>query len=103
MGYLVPPNAKFSIFGDTDFANSFIIKEQFEASDIKSNYLYYILANPEFNIKAISSSSNHLELTMDLLKKYAIKLNILIRTSKENNLNLFDEYKDYIMEQKKII
>ena len=60
MGYLVPLNAKFSIFDDTDFTNSFIIKTQLEASDIKSNYSYYILANPEFNIEGISSSSNHL-------------------------------------------
>jgi len=103
MGYLVPINAKFSIFDDTDFTNSFIIKAQLEASDIKSNYSYYILANPEFNIEGISSSAIHLGLTMDLLKKYVIKLNILIRTNKDNNLNLFDEYKDYTMEQKKII
>ena len=103
MGYLVPLNAKFSIFDDTDFTNSFIIKAQLEASDIKSNYSYYILANPEFNIEGISSSSIHLGLTMDLLKKYVIKLNILIRTGKDNNLNLFDEYKDYTMEQKKVI
>ena len=103
MGYLVPLNAKFSIFDDTDFTNSFIIKAQLEANDIKSNYSYYILANPEFNIEGISSSSIHLGLTMDLLKKYVIKLNILIRSNKDNNLNLFDEYKDYTMEQKKII
>jgi len=103
MGYLVPLNAKFSIFDDTDFTNSFIIKAELETNDIKSNYSYYILANPEFNIEGISSSSIHLGLTMDLLKKYVIKLNILIRTTKDNNLNLFDEYKNYTMEQKKII
>ena len=103
MGYLVPLNAKFSIFDDTDFTNSFIIKAELKASDIKSNYSYYILTNPEFNIEGISSSSIHLGLTMDLLKKYVIKLNILIRTAKDNNLNLFDEYKYYTMEQKKII
>ena len=103
MGYLVPLNAKFSIFDDTDFTNSFIIKAELKASDIKSNYSYYILTNPEFNIEGISSSSIHLGLTMDLLKKYVIKLNILIRTAKDNNLNLFDEYKYYTVEQKKII
>ena len=102
MGYLVPLNAKFSIFDDTDFTNSFIIKAELEASDIKSNYSYYILANPDFNIEGISSSSINLGLTMDLLKKYVIKLNILIRTSKDNNLNLYNDYKSYEMEQKKI-
>ena len=53
-------------------------------------------------MESISSSSIHLGLTMDLLKKYVIKLNILVRNSKNNVLNLFDRYKEYEEDTKKI-
>ena len=74
-----------------------------ESSDIKSTYAYYILTNPDFNIESISSSAIHLGLTMDLLKKYVIKLNILIRTHKDAILNLYEKYKYFLEEQKKVI
>ena len=103
MGYLVPFNSRFTIFDDNDFSNSFLIKAQLESNDIKSMYAYYILTNPDFNIESISSSAIHLGLTMDLLKKYVIKLNILIRTHKDAILNLYEKYKYFLEEQKKII
>ena len=103
MGYLVPFNAKFTIFDDNDFSNSFLIKAQLEINDIKSMYAYYILANPDFSIESISSSAIHMGLTMDLLKKYVIKLNILIRTHKDNVLNLYEKYKNFREEQKKVV
>ena len=40
---------------------------------------------------------------MELLKKYIIKLNLLIRTNKDNYLNLFDKYSNYLEDQKKIM
>ena len=103
MGYLTPFNAKFTIFDDNDFSNSFLIKAQLEFNDIKSLYAYYILANPDFNIESISSSAIHLGLTMDLLKKYVIKLNVLVRTHKDNILNLYEKYKYFKEDQKKVI
>ena len=78
MGYLVPLNAKHSIYKDTDFTNSFIIKSQMEAKDSKSVYAYYILTKNDFTVTNISSSTLYLGLSMDLLKKHMIKMDILI-------------------------
>ena len=103
MGYLTPFNAKFTIFDDNDFSNSFLIKAQLESNDIKSMYAYYVLTNPDFNVESISSSAIHLGLTMDLLKKYVIKLGVLIRTHKDNILNLYEKYKYFKEEPRKII
>jgi hypothetical protein len=91
MGYLVPFNIKFTIFDDNDFSNSFLIKAQLESSDIKSMYAYYVLTNPDFSVESFSSSAIHLGLTMDLLKKYVIKLTILTRTHKDAILNLYEK------------
>ena len=85
------------------FSNNLVIKIQIESRDSKSVYPYYILAKSDFSVEAISSSAMSLGLTMDLLKKYVIKLNILIRTIKDNYLNLFDKYKNYEEESKKVI
>ena len=82
MGYLVPFNAKFTVFDDNDFSNSYVIKAYLEPRDAKSIYAYYILTKDDFSIDNISSSAINLGLTMDLLKKYVIKLNILIRNNK---------------------
>ena len=102
MGYIIPFNAQFTIFDDNDFSNSFVIKAKLEPRDAKSTYAYYILAKPDLSVESISSSAIHLGLTMDLLKKYVIKLNILVRNSKNNLLNLFDRYKEYEEDTKKI-
>ena len=102
MGYLVPFNSKFTIFDDNDFSNNFIIKANLELADAKSMYAYYILAKPDFSVDNFSSSAIHLGLTMDLLKKYVIKLNILVRSNKDDNLNLFEKYKNYIDEPKRV-
>ena len=103
MGYLIPFNAKYTIYDDNDFSNSFLIKAQLDFCDIKSMYAYYILTNPDFSVESISSSAIHLGVTMDLLKKYVIKLNILIRTHKDTVLNLFERYKNFKDEPKKVI
>ena len=103
MGYLIPFNAKFTVFDDNDFSNSFVIKANLEARDAKSMYAYYILTKDDFSVDNFSSSAINLGLTMDLLKKYVIKLNILIRTSKDNDANLVEQYKTYLEEPKKIL
>ena len=100
MGYIIPFNAKFSLFDDNDFSNSFLIKAELETTDIKSMYAYYLLTKPDLSLDCFSSSAIHLGLSMDLLKKYVIKLNILIRTVKDKNLNLSEKYKDYEVNQR---
>ena len=95
MGYIIPFNAKFSLYDDNDFSNSFLIKAELETTDSKSMYAYYLLTKPDFSLDCFSSSAIHLGLSMDLLKKYVIKLNVLIRTAKDKNLNLSDKYKEY--------
>ena len=101
-GYLIPFNLEYSIYDDNDFSNSYFIRLKLEVMDSKSTYAYYILTKSDFSIEGISSSSIHLGLTIDLLKKYIIKLNLLIRTSQDNSLNLFKKYKGYIENMKKI-
>ena len=102
MGYLIPFNAKYTVFDDNDFSNNFIIKANLEQRDAKSMYAYYILSKDDFSVDSISSSAINLGFSMDLLKKYVIKLNILIRTSKDSEINLFDKYKLFEEEPKKI-
>ena len=92
MGYLIPFTSKFTLYDDNDFSNSFIIKAKLESIDTKSMYPYYLLTKPDFSLDSFSSSSIHLGFSMDLLKKYVINLNILIRTSKDEVLNLNDKY-----------
>ena len=94
MGYLIPFNAKFTLFDDNDFSNSFILKAKLESPDIKSLYPFYLLVKPDFTLDGFSSSAIHLGLTMDLLKKYVINLNFLIRTGKDKSLNLEDVYQN---------
>ena len=103
MGYLIPFNAKCTVFDDNDFSNNFIIKAHLLQSETKSMYAYYILTKNDFIVDSISSSAIHLGFSMDLLKKYVIKLNLLIRTSKDMNINLFEKYTVFEEEPKKII
>ena len=103
LGYLIPFNAQYTIFDDTDFSNHFLIKTKLEFTDAKSSYAYYILTKSDFSVETISSSAIHLGLSMDLLKKYVIKINILIRDSKDSTIKLFDKYKEYLEEPKKIV
>ena len=95
MGYLVPFNVRYILYDNNDFSNNYLIKAKFESKDVKSMYAYYLLTKPDFSLESISSSSIHLGLSMDLLKKYVIKLNILIRTNSDEGINLYDKYKDY--------
>ena len=102
MGYLVPFNASFNLIDNNDFTNNFIIKTNLDYRDVKSMYAYYLLTKPDFSLEGISSSSVHLGLSLDLLKKYVIKLNILIRTNGNDNINLYENYQKYINEGEKI-
>ena len=102
MGYLIPFNVRYILYDNNDFSNNFLIKVKLELKDVKSLYAYYLLTRPDFSLESISSSSLHLGLSMDLLKKYVIKLNILLRTNNNESLNLYDKYKEYKDEPFKI-
>ena len=102
MGYILPFVSKFFIYDDNDFSNSYIIKAKLESKDVKNIYGYYILAKSDFTVNCISSSALHLGLSMDLLKKYMIRMDILIRTSDDRKLKL-DECIDEFEEQEKEI
>ena len=102
MGYLIPFNVRYTLYDNNDFSNNYLIKAKYESRDVKSMYAYYLLTKPDFSLESISSSSIHLGLSMDLLKKYVIKLNILIRTNNDENLNLYDKYKEFRDEAGKI-
>ena len=94
-GYIKPFNTKLNIYDDNDFSSSFLVKMKLEITDIKSMYAYYLFAKPDFTLDSFSSSAIHLGLSMDLIKKYVIKLNILIRKGNNKSLNLFEKYKRY--------
>ena len=103
IGYLLPMNAGFTIYDDSDYSNTYIIKAKMEQKDSKSMYAYYILTKPDFTIDSISSSALNLGLSMDLLKKYLVKMNILIRTKDDDALNLYERYQEFEDEPKQII
>jgi len=92
MGYIFPLYSSLRVLDDNDYSDSFLIKIKMETKDNKSEYAYYILANPDLTIENISSSAINLGLTLDLLKKYVIKINYLIRTDDDKDLNLFEDY-----------
>ena len=101
MGYLTPLNAKFTVYDDNDFSNNFVIKVKMEAKDTKSVYAYYVLAKNDFSVDSISSSSLNLGLSMDLLKKYVVKMSVLVR-DEDKEINLKEQYKEYENEPKEV-
>ena len=92
MGYILPFICKFTIYDDNDFSNSYIIKAKLEPKENKSLYTYYILTKRDFTVSCISSSAIYLGLTLDLLKKYMIKLDILIRKIDDRKLKIDENF-----------
>ena len=92
MGYIFPFYSYLRVLDDNDYSDSFLIKIKMETKENKSEYSYYILTNPDLTIENISSSAINLGLTLDLLKKYVIKINYLVRTDDDKDLNLFEDY-----------
>jgi hypothetical protein len=103
VGYLIPMNCRFTIYNDDDFSNTYIVKCKYESKDTKSVYAFYVLTKDDFTVDSISSSAINLGLSMDLLKKYVINLNILVRS--EDNLESIDlreKFTEFEEEPKKI-
>ena len=102
MGYVIPLYASFTVSDDNDYSDSFIIKTKMEYKESRSEYAYYALVNTDFVILNISSSAINLGLTLDLLRKYEIRINYLIRTQKNKVLNIFEKYNEFEDETKVI-
>ena len=103
MGYIFPLFISFKITNDNDYSDSFLIKIKFENKESKSKYGFYALTKPDFTLENISSSSINLGLTLDLVKKYSIKIDNLIRTINNNALNIYDIYNEYEDDPKPIL
>ena len=103
MGYLTPLSAKTNITEDTDFSDSFIIKANLEPNDSKSVYGYYILTKNDLSICGISSSAIHLGLTMDILNKYIINIEFLIRDKNLESIDFIGNIHDYEEELREVI
>ena len=101
MGYIFPLFSSINIIEDNDYSDSTLIKIKMEKRELKSEYAYYVLTNPDLSIENISSSAiNSLGLSLDLLKKYVVKMDILIRTENNDILNIYENYNDYDEEPK---
>ena len=103
MGYLTPLSAKTTLTEDTDFSNSFIIKTKMESNDNKSLYAYYILTKNDISICGISSSAINLGLTMDILNKYIINVELLIRDKNLEPIDFIGKMNEYEVELKEVI
>ena len=102
MGYIFPLFASFTILDDNDYSDSFLVKTKLENKQSKSEYAYYVVTNTEFTIENISSSAINLRLFLDLLKKYVVKMDILVRTENDKNLNLYEKFNEYEEEPKEV-
>ena len=100
MGYIFPLFMSFKIMDNNDYSDSFLIRFKMENKESKSDYGIYILTKPDFSIENISSSASNLGLSLDLLKKYVVKIDILIRTINNNVLNIYENYNEYEDEPK---
>ena len=102
MGYIFPIYSSCIALNDTDYSDSFLVKYRFENKQPKSEYGYFLLTNFELSIENISSSAINLGLSLDLLKKYIVKINNLIRTVNDEELNINEKYKEFEEESKEI-
>ena len=94
MGYIMQYLCNFTIYDDNDFSNSYIIKAKLEPKENKSVYTYYILTKKDFIVNCISSSAIYLGLTLDLLKKYMIRLDILIRKNDDRKFKIDENLRE---------
>ena len=103
MGYIFPLYTTFIFLDDNDYLDSYLVKLKMEVKELKSEYAYYVLTNADFSIDNISSRAINLGLTLDLLKKYVAKIDILIRSENDKVFNILENYKNYEEEPKKVI
>ena len=102
-GYIYPFTCTLTVSDDNDYSDSFLIKMKIEKKESKSEYSYNILTNKDFFIENISSSSIHLGIDIDLIKKYMVKMDILVRTDSDDMLDFSEQYNEFEEEQKEVI
>ena len=100
-GYIYPFSSSYIFSDNNDYSDSSLIKIKIENKELRYEYSYYIVTNLDYVIENISSSAINLELSLDLLKKYLVKIDILIRTEQDSNLNT-EKYSEYEEEPKEI-
>ena len=100
IGYILPLYSSFFFLDDNDYSDSFLYKAKMHSRESKSEYAYYIMTNLEFIIENISSSALNLGLSLDLIRKYSIKMEVLVRNEKDEALNIYDNYNEYEDETK---
>ena len=101
-GFLVPMQGVFTLYNDDDYSNNFIIRGEFEPKDSKSVYAYYIFTNSELTIEYISSSCLSLGLSMEIVKKFGIKIYHLIRSLDMSLIDFHETYSEYEEDIKKV-
>ena len=94
-GYILPIACSIKISESNDYSEDFFIRIRMENRQEKYDYSYYILTNLDLSIENISSSAIHLGLSLDLLKKYNIKIDNLIRKMNGRSLNILEKYHDF--------
>ena len=102
MGYIFPLYASFTFLDDNDYSDSYLVKIKMENKESKSEYAYFVLTNADFTIENISSSAINLGLSLDLLKKYLVKMDILLKEDNNKVLNLYERYNEFEEEPKRI-
>ena len=102
MGYIFPLYASFTFLNDNDYSDSYLVKIKMENKESKSEYAYFVLTNNEFTIENISSSAINLGLSLDLLKKYLVKMDILLKEDNNKVLNLYERYNEFEEEPKRV-
>ena len=102
IGYIFPLLANCKILDDNDYSDTFLLKMKFENKDNKFEYASYVLTNSDLIVENISSSAINLGLSLDLLKKYMVKIDLLIRTDNEIVLNIYERIEEYEEEPKEV-
>ena len=102
IGYIFPLNSNFKILDDNDYSDTFLLKMKLENKDNKFEYASYVLTNGDLIVENISSSAINLGLSLDLLKKYMVKLDLLIRTDNEIILNMYERLEEFEEEPKEV-
>ena len=102
IGYIFPLNSYFKFLDDNDYSDTFLLKMKLENKDSKFEYASYVLTNADLIVENISSSAISLGLSLDLLKKYMVKLDLLIRTDNEIILNMYERFEEFEEEPKLI-
>ena len=101
-GYLFPLYSSFKFLDNNNYSDSFLVKIKMENKEPKSEYAYFVLTNTDFIIDNISSSAINLGLSLDLLKKYLVKMDILIRAENNTAINFYEKHTEYGEEPQKI-